>query len=138
MIELKHLVALAQVMNLHKRSDLPQLLDGVQLDGLIVMGGGAQAIEQAKTAMMRGGNLRQVTKLRSLQDIQPDDLDARVTYSFDLMAIVQLLMFQQNQNFHGVMDTVINNLESMANDPAMNLTTAVEVFSAMKNQVGKL
>jgi hypothetical protein len=128
---------LFKIMASTSRSDLLQLLDGLNVGGVIIMGGSPKNAQMAER-MMTQGNMRRLGQIRALTQIRPDELKPeRHLYSFDLAAIAQLIMLAQNETYHQTIETTVEVLTKM-NDDGQDLAFAITCLEDMATKVQKL
>lgn len=88
------------------QSDFLQLLEGVQIGGIIVVGGTDQQLGYFETSMKNMNRLGQVLPVANVRKLDPNR-----THTFDMVAIAQMLMVAKNEAFHNTIDSVLNMLQ---------------------------
>lgn len=93
-----------------KQSDFQQLAEGIQIGGMIVVGGGPMNVKALLPVMSKAGRLGAVS---SLQELDPKKINVRQTITFDLAAVAQLIMLAKNEVFHATADQCLSHMQKM-------------------------
>lgn len=127
-------IAYAKQRGERQQTDFLQLVDGINLGGRIVVGGDHKNSRAFLNVMRQQNRLGVVL---SVQEIK-DSLDPVKTYSFDVVAIAQLLMVAKNEAFHQTIDSVITLLQRECVEEGRTIEMGLQLLREQADQIGHL
>lgn len=113
-----------------KQSDFTQLIDGINLGGRLVVGGGANNARKLQQVMGQSQRLGMIVSVAETHDLNP-----QLTYTFDTAAIAQMIMTSKNEAFHNTIDAMLNLLQKMCVDDGHNIEVG---FQALREHADKI
>jgi hypothetical protein len=134
MLRPNDVIELFKVRSARGSTDLPQLLDGLMIGGVIVVGGSNQ------NAVAAGQVARKLSRLGQIKAVNSTDAHELISppaVSFDLAAIAQLLMIAKNEAFHETMKSVLDLLTHIERNE-LQLAAAEDALKGMQAKIQKL
>ena len=116
-------------------SDFEQLVEGIQIGGMIVVGGGPKNVQSLMPVMSR---LNRLGAVSSIQEMDPRRIDIRKNITFDLAAIAQLLMIAKNESFHATIDQVISLLQTMCVDDGHSIEAGLKAVRDLADEIARM
>ena len=116
-------------------SDFSQLVDGVNVGGHIIVGGDTRVQARLQGLMQQARRLGTVI---AVANVDTKELDPARTYSFDVMAIAQMIMIAKNEAFHDTITQAINVIQDLAVNRGQKIETALQVLREKADEIGHL
>ena len=128
-------VSYAKQRAARRLSDLDQLLNGLNVGGRLIVGGDEKAASVMRSVATQQ---RRLGTIIALKDFREKELDPFMTYSFDVIAVAQLIMIAKNEAFHQSIDQAINVIQKIAVEDGQKVEMALQVLREQADQVGHL
>ena len=118
-----------------RRSDFSQLMDGVNVGGRIIVCGPPEVSAKFNSTLTANRRLGTVVATSEIREVR---LDPQVTYSFDTMAVAQMLMIAKNEAFHATVDQCISLLQDLCVTRQEKIEVGLQVLREHADQIGHL
>lgn len=129
------IVSYAKKRHAIARSDFTQLMDGINIGGRIIIGGNAEGAARLRSIMTANRKLGMVLAVPEMKD---PELDQFITYSFDVMAISQMVMIAKNEAFHATVDQCINLIQDLCVEKGKSIEVGLQVLREKADEIGHL
>jgi len=117
-------------------SDFEQHLNGLNVGGRLVVGGLPAAAAHLRSVAKVNRSLGVIVSINEIHGAEK--LDVNHTYSFDLVAVAQLLMTGKNEAFHQTIDQSINLIQRLVVDEGQPIEAALQVLREQADKIGHL
>lgn len=117
-----------------KQTDFLQLMDGINVGGRIIVGGGFSNSASLLTIMRNQKKLGMVFSVAEIKE----PLSLEHTYTFDGMAIAQMIMIAKNEAFHQTVDQCLNMLQQVCTTEGHSIETGLQALREIADEVGHL
>lgn len=135
MLRPDQVIGYAQARGQLRRSDFPQLVDGLNVGGRIIVGGGP---ENSRRLQQFIGMQNRLGGVVSVNEFNQKTLEVDVTYTFDVMAIAQMLMISKNEVFHATIDQILNLLQDACVKDGLPIEAGLQLLREKADEVGHL
>ena len=134
MIRPQHVIEYAKVRAKKGKSDFAQLIDGLNINGRIVIGGHP---ENARRLSSIASGQRRLGSVVSIEEIHAG-LDPNLTYTFDITSVAQFIMTAKNEAFHATIDQMINLLQQACVEDGHPVEMGLQILREKADEIGHL